>query len=100
MTAASDRRAGLRTRIVAVIREHIGLHEQFSVPIADEIVTAFHDEFAGEKMYLGGRDPDRDAKVLADFNGRNHEEVMERHVISRSTLYNILQRGKPKLPES
>jgi len=36
----------------------------------------------------------RDAAVLADFNGRNHGEVMAKHGISRRLLYNILARHR------
>lgn len=36
----------------------------------------------------------RDAQVLADFDGRNHAEVMRRHKISRRLLFNIIARGR------
>lgn len=85
-----DKVEGLRTRIVRVVREHTGLHEKFALPIADQVLDSFREEFAGDHLYINGKDPDRDTKVRTAFNGRNRDEVMKMFNISKATFYRII----------
>lgn len=87
---------GLRLQVVRVIRERTGLHEQFAVPIAAEIIEAFWREVAGERVYVRVRDPDLARKVLAEFNGSNRDELLAKYEIDRATFYRYLQRARTK----
>ena len=45
--------------------------------------------------YKGWRErAERDAAIWAEFNGRNHQDVMRKFTISRRLLYSILSRRK------
>lgn len=99
VTTDDDRIEGLRTRAVRVVRESTGLHEQFAVRIADAIVEAFRAEFGGERIYLPTRDSARREKVVAQFNGRNRDDLLREFGISKSTFYRFLQMRKASREE-
>lgn len=98
MSEDDDRIEGLRTRVVRVIREHTGLHERFALPIAAEIIETFWREVEGERVYVPTRDPELPRKVVAEFNGRNRDELCAKHGISRSTFYVYLARSRTARP--
>lgn len=66
-------------------------HNAFSIPLRDAkrfaqgFVDGLSRERGGSPLYIGKR-TSTDAEILADFNGRNHAEVCEKHGISKRTL--------------
>ena len=68
--------------------------------LTEEEAMAFAADLARELApIIGGRyvpksenKARRDAEVWADFNGRNHQDVIRKHKISRRLLYSILAR--------
>lgn len=94
VTDFDDKLEGLRLQILRVIRERTGLHEQFALPIASEIIQAFWRDVAGERVYVPVRDPDLPRKVVAEFNGSNRDELLAKYDIDRATFYRYLQRAR------
>jgi hypothetical protein len=89
-----DKLEGLRTQVVRMIREQTGLHEQFALPIAAKIIEVFFREVAGERVYVPLRDPDIAEKVIAEFNGKNRDDLLAKYGIDRATFYRYLKRGR------
>lgn len=95
MTLPPDRRQSMLTRILQVIRERTGLHEQFAKPVAETVLSELESEFQGQQVYFG---EDREAdysRALAEFTGNNRDAVCAKFKISKATFYRILNRGKP-----
>ncbi len=91
MSLDPDRHAGLRSRIMRIVRQATGLDEQMALPIAESIC----DELAQEMGAGGPQEPatgraDRNAAIRREFHGDNHREVMRRYSISRSTMYRVV----------
>ena len=63
--------------------------------LAMKITEAVRKEFAGTQLYIAKGDSfDRDqrnAAILNEFNGRNHRELVRRHKITFTQLYEILK---------
>lgn len=95
MTLRDDVRLQMRMRIVRVIRESTGLLEQFAVPIANEVLQVVERDIDGQTLSRtdGELQAQRDRMVLAEFNGRNRNEVCRRHAISKATFYRIIARA-------
>jgi Mor family transcriptional regulator len=71
------------------------VNESIATPIAEAVLDALRDEFAGRALYIPARSKAaRNAAVLAEFNGRNHAEVCKKHDISRRTLYELIGRRR------
>lgn len=87
---ARDLDVSLRADLVRVIRESLGLPETVAVPMADELARGLQQLMGG--LYVPARElrETRDAAVRREFNGRNHDDIMRRHDISRATLYRII----------
>lgn len=88
--------------MVAIACEELGMHEREATPIAQALVRGMRKRYGG--MRLGGRGhiyipapskTERDEAIRSEFNGVNGGEVMKRHGIKRSTLYNVIGRNKP-----
>lgn len=96
MSLRDTARLQLRTRIVRVVRESTGLHEQFAVPIADEILDVVERDVDGKTLDRTPRElqEQRDRLVIAAFNGRNRNEVCRSFKISLPTFYRILRRSR------
>lgn len=90
--------ARLRNDIQAALNEH-----DETKPVqehADRLANRLLPEIAAGK-YTTTTTPEqlrklRDAHILADFTGRNHDEVLAKHKISRRLLYFILSRSSRK----
>lgn len=108
MTDDADRLEGLRTRVVRLIRERTGLHEQFALPIAAEIietfrlgveaeiVSALRPEFHGERVYVASRDPEIERRVVAEFTGQNRDDLLRKYGISRATFYRYTHNARAR----
>lgn len=99
MSIDNDNLSRIRTRITRAVRQRIDCDERLAAFIATEAVDALITDFRGERIYIAPSIIERDAQVLVDFNGRNHDTVCDRHDISRSTLYRIIKkRGQRAAP--
>lgn len=92
ITLQHDAAINFRNDLVRIIRTSLGLPESVAVPMADELAKGMKKEMGG--MYIPAREirEARDAAVRRDFNGRNREEVMAAHNITRATFYRIIGR--------
>ena len=91
-----DQAIQLHREYVEIVREEIGLHEQFANDIAAAIVRGMRKRYGGRSLGAKGciyiHKPDkseRNAAIRAEFNGTNADEVCKKHGIGRSTLYRI-----------
>lgn len=94
MSADHDAAVSLRYDIVRALRECLGLPENVATPMADHIARGLSQRAGG--IYIPKREicqADRDAAVRRDFNGRNRDQVMKSHGISRATFYRIIGNG-------
>ncbi len=91
MSLDPDRHAGLRSRIMRIVRQATGLHEQMALPIAESICGELAQEMdtSGHQESATSREA-RNAAIRREFRGDNHREVMRRYRISQSTLYRVV----------
>lgn len=96
MSVSRDNEARLKARAIRAACNRVGLAEQSATQIVEEIFDGLFTEFGGERLYFcrepKARIDERDANVLAEFNGRNKQTVCRRYGISERTLYRILHR--------
>lgn len=96
MSVSRDNEARLKARAVRAACDRAGLPEQSATAIVEEVFEALFNEFGGERLYFcrepKSRIAERDAGVLAEFNGRNKQAICRRYDISERTLYRILHR--------
>lgn len=92
-----DQAIQLHREYVEIVREEIGLHEQFANDIAAAIVRGMRKRYGGQTMGAKGSiyvpAPDksnRNAAIRAEFMGSNAAEVCKKHGVSRTTLYRIV----------
>lgn len=101
-TQATDAAVLLEQEMVAIACEELGMHERDATPIAQALVRGMRKRYGGTR--LGGRGhiyipapskDERDESIRSEFDGTNGSEVMQRHGIKRSQLYNIIAKRKP-----
>lgn len=91
MSKTDDFLHALRTDIVSKFCARTGESEAAAMSFAAEVLTAVHQRYRGEDMYLPvGRATDDE--ILKAFNGRNHAEVCAAFSIHRATLYRAIKR--------
>lgn len=97
MSEEHDAAVAFRYDLVRALREGASLPEYIATPIAEKVASNLCKRVGG--LYIPKREvrEARDEAVRKDFSGRNHEEVMHKHQISRATLYRIL--GAPAKPQ-
>lgn len=100
MSIDSDNLSRIRTRLTRAVRQRIDCDERLAAFIATEAVDALLHGFRGERLYIAPSLVERDAQVLMDFDGRNHDTVCERHDISKRTLYRILHKRGSRRSET
>lgn len=96
MSLDQDTEVTIKARFVRVIREHTGFNERLATAIASEAWGALVEELRGDRIYVSPSKAERDAEVLRDFDGTNHDQVCRDHKISRPTLYRILNSRRKK----
>jgi Mor family transcriptional regulator len=93
MLSEIDNFSALRTRIVRIVRESTGLHEQIALPVADAIYLELQQHFGGSSVYVPV--PSRAARnraILADWeSGLSPDAIRRRHHVSRATVYRLLR---------
>lgn len=83
----------LLAEVEAVVREEVGFNEHFAEQIASAITRGLRRRLGGQEIYIPAEDKQaRNEQIRADFNGRNRDEVMRKHRISKSQLYEIVRK--------
>lgn len=86
-----DSAATLRSDLMRIVRERIGVNEVFVPRVAEEILQGLRESLGGREVYIPAPDKlERDVHIRAEFNGRNAKEVCDRYGISRARLYQII----------
>jgi Mor family transcriptional regulator len=85
----NDHLSELRDPLVATLRKHAIADERVALDVTDKVIIVLRAYFKGERIYFGAQKYDA-AAVLADFNGRNRDEVCNKHNIGKTTFYKIL----------
>lgn len=81
----------LRSDLMRIVRERIGVHEVFVARVAEEILQGLREQLGGREVYIPAPDKaERDERIRAAFNGRNAREVCARYGVSRTRLYQII----------
>lgn len=89
-----DDAVSLRFEITAILREEIGLHEQYAATLAEPIVNGLKKKFSGQAVYIAKNTrPDvaqRNQEIRREFNGRNLEEIMTKYDLGKTSIYKIV----------
>ncbi len=89
-----DDAVSLRFEITAILREEIGLHEQYAATLAEPIVNGLKKKFSGQDLYIAKNQrtdiSQRNEVIRREFNGRNLEEMMKKYDLSKSSIYKIV----------
>lgn len=91
-----DAAVQLEQDIIGIVREEIGMHEQIATVFAQALVRGLRRRLGGQELYIPSPDrAERDAAIRREFNGTNLEELMRRHCLSRSRIYEIVSGRAP-----
>lgn len=86
-----DAAVQLEHDIIGIVREEIGMHEQMATVFAQALVRGLRRRLGGESLYIPAPDrTERDAAIRRDFTGTNCDELMRRHGLSRTRIYEIV----------
>ena len=93
-----DRWEALRIEYIRVVRECTGAPEAIAWKAASEMLRLFQQRFGGGKLYVPQPAQYEEAAVLSDLKApdRSIERVMQRHGISRPTVYRIVARARAR----
>ena len=97
-----DQQVALASEITAILREQIGYHEQFALPIANAIVNGLVKRRAGDMLYIptGRRNQraleERNDAIRREYNGQNRVDVCRKYGIGRARLYQIINQRRPR----
>ena len=84
--------AELIYEFVAIVREEIGLNEDFALRVSQAIVRGLQRRCGGCEIYIPSPDRGmRDAMIRAEFTGGNLKQVMEKYGVGRATIYRALK---------
>lgn len=75
-------------RILERLRE---MEPSFTESLASEIERQIRQEYAGERVYIQKRDPDRRDKLRKRFNG-NVSAASEEFGVTRMTIYRAIRK--------
>lgn len=86
-----DAALALHYDIVAVICDAFGMEEALANCLAEPITRGLRARVGGQEVYIPAPDKRaRDEAIRREFNGRNLDEVCNRHGVSKSRLYEIV----------
>lgn len=98
MSTPIDHQVALANEITTILREEIGYHEQFALPIAQAVVNGLIKRRAGDLLYIPTvracsrrAIAERNAAIRREFNGRNCKELCAKYKVSRPWLYRIVK---------
>lgn len=90
---AEDAAVTLHDELTTIVREEIGLNENFASQFAARILAGLRKRMGGREVYIPSEDQtERDAAIRGEYNGRNVKELCQRYALSRSGLYRIVGR--------
>lgn len=92
-----DSAVSLVYEITAAIQEEVGMAEAFASQIAEAITRGIRRRLGGNHIYVpkfnGMQEKrERDALIKREFNGSNLNELMKRHGLSKTQIYEIAKR--------
>lgn len=91
--SSDDDAVSLRFEIAAILREEMGLHEQYATTLAEPIVNGLKKRFSGQEIYIAKNEKtdilERNENIRREFNGRNLTETMKKYNLSRPSIYKI-----------
>jgi Mor family transcriptional regulator len=92
-----DAAVALHYEIASVIGDTFSMEEALASFLADAITRGLRARLGGQDIYVPAPDKrERDEAIRREFNGRNLADVMRRHGISKSRLYQIVGDGANK----
>jgi Mor family transcriptional regulator len=81
----------------SIVREEIGMHEGMAGMFAAALVRGLRRRLGGQDLYIPAPDRSvRDASIRRDFTGTNVDELMRRHGLSRTRIYEIVGQRAPR----
>lgn len=90
---SDDDAVSLRFEIAAILREEMGLHEQYATTLAEPIVNGLKKRFSGQEIYIAKNEKtdilERNENIKREFNGRNLTETMKKYNLSKASIYKI-----------
>jgi Mor family transcriptional regulator len=98
-----DAAVQLLSDVERIIGERTGMTTTLAAPMARLLVDGLRDTYGGQRLYIPApkrrseqlaERAQRDAAMVAMFNGRNLAEVMREFGVSRRTVYNAVQRAR------
>jgi Mor family transcriptional regulator len=91
---SDDDAVSLRFEIAAILREEMGLHEQYATTLAEPIVNGLKKRFSGQEIYIAKTERTdiavRDENIRQEFNGRNLVQIMRKYKLGKSSIYKIV----------
>lgn len=88
--------AALRDLVAHTLRRTVGMDDELAAHVGHEVMYAFAQHWGGDAVYIPKADTlqryDRDLRIWADFNGRNHAELARKYRISKVWVYAIVRR--------
>lgn len=89
MKAADD----LLIFLLKAVQHAIG-ENSFTDNLSEQVEQQLRAEFGGQEIYISKTMAEkRRIAVLQEFNGRNRQEVCDKHDISKAHFYRILKSG-------
>ncbi|WP_082493097.1 Mor transcription activator family protein [Acidovorax sp. Leaf160] len=87
---AEDAAIQLEREFLAIVRQEIGMHDRLASVFAQALVSGLRSRMGGQELYIPAPDrSERDAAIRREFNGCNMDEVMRKHGLSRTRIYEI-----------
>lgn len=82
----------LQNEIVNALTAETGLQGEYALAIAAAVAKGLRKQVGSQRIYIPAwpRNMERDAQIRREFNGRNTAEILTKHNISRSLLYQIV----------
>jgi Mor family transcriptional regulator len=94
---SEDAAVQLEHDFTSIVREEIGMHEGMAGVFAAALVRGLRRRLGGQDIYIPAPDRSvRDASIRRDFNGSNVDELMRRHGLSRTRIYEIVGQRPPR----
>ncbi len=97
LSQIDDASVSLVYEVTAAIQEEVGMAEAFASQIAEAITRGLRRRLGGNHVYVpkfnGTQEKrERDASIKREFNGTNLKQLMSRHGLSRTQIYDIVKK--------
>lgn len=82
----------LQREMQDILKTETGLHDEFSAMIAIALVRGWRKRAGSQRIYIPAepKNIERDAQIRREFNGTNAPEILRKHGISKTRLYEIV----------